>query len=233
MKKIVLLLFATSFVFAKNIDPKTTYTGNINNTLNVVLELKNKNGILSGFYFYEKKGIDIPLIGTIKNLVVELFELDYLNHKTAKITGILKNNVFSGKWENLVSKKSFPITFKQNNLEITPLPKSIAGIYKIKNEDETDKCDLSISITFVKGDYLYTIKAKNYSKKGKISFSRSLLEKTNYIIFEGLIPDEGGGTYVDGLFANNEITIQNYGNAMNYYVKLATCGGKYLNLMKK
>jgi hypothetical protein len=233
MRKITLLLFVTSFVFAKNIDPKKTYTGNINSKFSVVFELKNTNGILSGFYFYEKKGIDIPLIGTIKNQEVELFELDYLKHKTAKITGILKNNVFTGKWENLASKKSFPIIFKQNNLEITPLPKNIIGIYKIKNEEETDKCDLTISISFLKGDYFYNIKAKNYNKKGKVSFSRSLLEKTNYIIFEGLTPAEGSGTYVDGLFTNNEITIQNYGNAMNYYVKLAVCSGKYLNLVKK
>jgi hypothetical protein len=37
---------------------------------------------------------------------------------------------------------------------------------------------------------------------------------------------------IDGLFSEKEITIQNYGNAMNYYVKLDDCGEKYIHFNK-
>lgn len=35
-----------------------------------------------------------------------------------------------------------------------------------------------------------------------------------------------------GVLYENEITIQNYGNAMNYYVQLGACDVKYIHLIK-
>ena len=37
---------------------------------------------------------------------------------------------------------------------------------------------------------------------------------------------------IGGVLYKNEITIQNYGNAMNYYVKLGECDVKYIHLVK-
>ncbi|MFV0470407.1 MAG: hypothetical protein ACK5L7_00005, partial [Paludibacteraceae bacterium] len=38
---------------------------------------------------------------------------------------------------------------------------------------------------------------------------------------------------IQGVLYKNEITIQNTGNSMNYYVKIAECDQKYIHLIKK
>ena len=37
---------------------------------------------------------------------------------------------------------------------------------------------------------------------------------------------------IDAYYSPEKITIQNYGNAMNYYVKLYDCGEKYIHFKK-
>jgi hypothetical protein len=80
--------------------------------------------------------------------------------------------------------------------------------------------------------YYYQLNTNKRKAKGKIYFYRSLYEKSNYIIFDGLMCDEGC-TKIEGLCYENTIAIQNYGNAINQYTKLGECDKKYIELQKQ
>lgn len=49
------------------------FKGKIGKDLEVYFHLENKEGQVSGFYFYEKSGIDITLLGSIRNNFVTLY----------------------------------------------------------------------------------------------------------------------------------------------------------------
>lgn len=225
----------------------TNFTGKLGSKTDVVFSLKNINGKLNGFYFYDKIGIEIKLIGEITNGNATIYELDEQNIKQAKITGKFSQNGFMGKWESLLSKKVFPIQLKSTPKTIPSLPKNLIGTYKV---DEESKCDLNISISKNKDEYFYHFKSSKRKLKGKITFSRSLEENLVYINFYGIEWDEDSGdvtndsdeetssvndnlpTVVQGLLSDGEITIQNTGNAMNRYVKIGECDLKYIHLKK-
>jgi hypothetical protein len=105
-------------------------------------------------------------------------------------------------------------------------------------------CELSLDIKKLFGKYIYTMQVKNEIYSGDISLSKD--EDITYVTFEGIPWIENIGmlksingddfeemesveTYgVDGVLTDNgDIEIQNYGNAMNYYLKL-DCDEKYI-----
>lgn len=120
----------------------------------------------------------------------------------------------------------------------------MVGIY---NSDYT-QCKLSIDITKIKNEYLYNFNSKSRKFEGKVTFSRSLEEHLVYINFIGIkwAEDHGDVTneantnrpngdlpaVVQGLLDDGEIIIQNYGNAMNHYLKIGECDFKYIDLKK-
>lgn len=229
-------------------DFNRTFVGTINNKTDVVFSLKNKNGQLKGFYYYNKIGVEINLIGNINQGNVVLYELDYQNSKRAKITCKLLKNTFFGKWEDLSTGKTLPLQLKETNQSVPGLPKSLIGSYKLAKEEG---CNLTIGISKSKGAYYYHFKSTKRTLKGKVTFSRNLNEKVVYIHLNGIEwaensgdiskegPDDEGKeigdlpTTVDGLLSDNEIIIQNYGNAMNSYTKLGECSDeKYIHLKK-
>lgn len=257
MKKLFFLLVMMNFLifdqaFAsveKDILAETdfnkTFVGTINNKINVVFSLKNTNGKITGFYYYDQIGVEINLTGTINNGNVVLYELDYQNIKKAKIIAQFLGNTFSGMWFDLSTKRSFPIQLKEINKSIPSLPKTLIGTYK---SDSETPCVLTMKISKSKGEYYYHFKSTIRTLTGKVTFSRSLEENLLYISFNGIEwedysaevgPDDEPKetkylpTVVDGLLSDNQIVIQNYGNSMNAYTKLAECGDvKYIYLKK-
>ena len=232
-------------------DFEKNYTGTINKKINVVFHLKSINGIINGFYFYQEKGIDIKLKGKLLNNKMVLDEFDFFDNKVAQINIETKGKNIFGNWINSKTNKNLKIDLQETEYKIVDLPKSIEGIYKTEiNENEIETCNLTIKITKKNGEYYYNYKSESRNLNGKVSFSRNIEENEIYIVLEGIEWSEYSGDVsnqddenyeekelelpneIDGLFNENEITIQNSGNAMNYYVKLNDCGKKYIEFKK-
>ncbi|TDG36462.1 hypothetical protein EZJ43_08055 [Pedobacter changchengzhani] len=220
------------------------FIGKLNNNIDVVFSLINNGGKLTGFYYYDKIGIEIKLIGETVNGKTVLYELNNQNKKQAKITGTLTKNGFDGKWESLSTKKALILTLKPTNKPIPALPKNFVGAYSFYEKP----CKLDIVITKNDNGYFYNFDSTTRTLKGKVTFSRSLLENLVYINFNGIEWAEDDGdisnepdkdepnadlpTVIQGLLGENEIIIQNYGNAMNHYLKVGECDVKYIHLKK-
>ncbi|WP_222536880.1 hypothetical protein [Pedobacter polysacchareus] len=229
------------------VDFNKNFIGSINRKIDVVFSLKSINGKITGFYYYNKIGVEINLIGTIHNGDVLLYELDDQQKKKAKISGKLIGNTFLGKWEDLSIKKTFPIQLKQTNKSIPTLPKTLVGTYKF---DAESGCPLTIKISKVNGSYVYHFVSPVRTLKGKVTFSRSLDEKLVYINFNGIEWEDNTGaisdddldaesketqalpTSIGGLLSDGEITIQNSGNSMNAYTKIGECSAKFIQLKR-
>ncbi len=215
------------------------YFGQLNNNNNVYVQLSVKNNQVNGIYFYESQGIDIPLQGTMQGDSVVLFETDTAGTRTARISGTLSNNSFAGQWERLQDGKTYPLNFKATHKNIKPLP-VIAGTYR--NSAKT-VCKLTIIITRSNTGYDYRFQSPTRNLAGKVMISRGLNEGENYIMFQGIKWAEPGETAktnpaaasgLDGQLNDSEILIQNAGNAMNYFTKLAECeDDKYITLKKE
>lgn len=245
------LLHLGLFMLANILSATENFSGNfigkLGSKTEVVFSLKNSNGKLTGFYFYDKIGIEIKLVGEVINGNATIYELNYQNAKQAKITGKLTQSSFNGKWESLLSKKTLAVQLNATNKTIPTLPNNLIGMY---NLDEQDKCDLSINIIKSKGEYRYQFKSATRNLSGKVTFGRSLDENLVYINFHGIEWDEDIGdvtkdddrsnyprndnlpTVIQGLLNDDEIAIQNTGNAMNRYVKIGECDLKYIYLKK-
>jgi hypothetical protein len=222
-----------------------TYTGTINNKYDVVFYLENKEDTISGYYFYQKQGVDIPLKGQLSRNTITLYEVDSRNSKLAVIKGTISGNTITGTWEHLQTKKAYTIHLAETDKTIPVLPTQVEGTYK--NAVST-KCLFTLRIDKRNDAYFYTIQTAKQSFKGKVSFYRSLDEQANFIKLEGIPWAEYEGAIdgeqaikakkakapigIEGLLSQDEISIQNYGNAMNYYVKFADCGDKFIHLRK-
>ena len=119
---------------------------------------------------------------------------------------------------------------------------SIEGRYR--NSEET-ACELLLDI-FKSGDgYSYKFQIEDRLYEGNISIS--IVGDEKYVILEGIPwvknigpisngedPDdvEGYPAYgIDLYWNDHEMVLQNYGNAMNYYVKLE-CDDKFIRFVK-
>lgn len=120
---------------------------------------------------------------------------------------------------------------------------SIEGRYK---NSEDSACELLLDIIKSENGYSYKFLVKDKFYEGNITISVSENEK--YIILEGIPWIENKGSIDEGvdfdeveniptygisfLFeGNGMMMMQNYGNALNYYVKL-DCDEKYIQLIK-
>jgi hypothetical protein len=125
----------------------------------------------------------------------------------------------------------------------------ITGIYyAVALDGQSESCDMSVEIKKDGSGYLYEISLNGEKTRGKATLQKGD-DKQTYINFEGIKwaeyegdisndPEKGDTTSlelpvgIDGVIAGDEITIQNAGNAMNYYVKFAGCDEKYIRLVK-
>lgn len=125
------------------------------------------------------------------------------------------------------------------------LTPDIAGTYVM---DESRDCDLQISIIKTGSDFTYELKTIKRNVKGKISLSRGEGSEEMYINlldlpwdgYEGDVSKEKSNSKpgtkpqsLEMLYSDDALDIQNSGNAMNSYEKLAECGDKFIHLEKK
>lgn len=157
---------------------------------------------------------------------------------------------FSGcntnKKEPLVLKKEAQTLIKNSNKN----EEAVAGIYTaITDSNSTEDCKLTIELVRSKDKYNFTLKTNSRNIKGKARFVTNesgekyvVLEDIPWDEYEGDISNEEDSLNtkdveipvgIDFLYNKDTLTIQNYGNAMNYYTKLGECGAKYIQLVKK
>jgi hypothetical protein len=131
---------------------------------------------------------------------------------------------------------------------------AIEGTYKaiVTEGDESEPCQLTIVIRKKDGKYHYTLTLPGKVRKGGVTISKSddLKQFTCMLTFEGIqwASYEGDISNEDekhpakelelpvGItmgFMNNELTFQNYGNAMNSYTVIQECGQKFVYLAKQ
>ncbi|MFB9057209.1 hypothetical protein ACFFU9_10695 [Mariniflexile ostreae] len=195
---------------------------------------------------YNKKGLDslktkYLTIDLIKRL--ESLKLDY--------DLILNSNDVDTRWDDniLVKKDStnlniYNVSYTNGSSYIKIEITNTNGISKIsdienimneqpkKNGDSSDiknsfyskvfepynsNCDIYI---YIYGDSLFSIKEKGEIKmKGK--FKKTIDNNISYYHFEKL----------EGLYYNDSLDIQNYGNDMNQYIHFKSCDEKYIHFV--
>ncbi|MDR2862236.1 MAG: hypothetical protein LBV07_06795 [Syntrophobacterales bacterium] len=131
---------------------------------------------------------------------------------------------------------------KKPTADEVPVPFSeIEGQYR--NSAEVD-CELLLNITKSPQGYVYKFRVKDQLYEGNVGFT---VADENYVILEGIPweqnigqlgedddPEEmkGDPTYgIETIWTGDELVFQNYGNAMNYYVKI-NCDEKYITLIR-
>ena len=138
----------------------------------------------------------------------------------------------------------------QESVSQAASPEGIEGTYMvINNAENAEKCMMKITIEKTSDQYRYTFQSESRTLKGKLSLEADksgdgyyiTLEGIEWSEYEGALDDEGEPKEKDlalpvgiqGAIQENAITIQNYGNSMNYYQQLADCGDKYIVLQKQ
>jgi len=123
----------------------------------------------------------------------------------------------------------------------------IEGNYTLKQDVVTD-CKIFLSLFYKDGVLEYNMETNTRKLSGDAKIDLNEKEDGYYITFKniewseylGAIDNEGEESQEDlplpqdiqGVLYKDEITIQNSGNAMNYYVKLGECDVKYIHLIK-
>jgi hypothetical protein len=109
---------------------------------------------------------------------------------------------------------------------------ALPGYYRAKSG-----CPLSIRITKSGKQYFYVLKQNTGVKKGKLKIVKADEPGTMGIVLTGIRWAEYAAgrppVGLEGIWTTAGITIQNYGNAMNSYTKLAACGEKYIELSRQ
>ncbi|WP_162817982.1 hypothetical protein U0035_02250 [Niabella yanshanensis] len=97
--------------------------------------------------------------------------------------------------------------------------------YRLKTNTKQLQGDVIITPNEKQDGYYITLKDIEWSEyEGAVNFDEEEVKEQEDIA----LPQE-----VQGVLYENEITIQNTGNAMNYYVKFGDCDLKYIHLVKK
>ena len=96
--------------------------------------------------------------------------------------------------------------------------------YQLKTNTRQLHGDVIITPNEKRDGYYITLKDIEWSEyEGAVNFDEDTIQEQEDIA----LPRE-----VQGVLYENEITIQNTGNAMNYYVKFGECDLKYIQLVK-
>lgn len=139
------------------------------------------------------------------------------------------------------------VTQKDTNPEDAPTLFKIEGNYSVEENESSCKLELKLYYKNKQLYYQLVTNTKKYADKAEIELNE---EKDGYYITfkniewsenEGALDDEGEPIDkeitlpqdIQGVMYKNEITIQNSGNSMNYYVKIGDCDLKYIRLIKK
>jgi hypothetical protein len=151
------------------------------------------------------------------------------------------------------NKKKKPEILKKETQTLIDSNKNedpVAGIYAtIMDSNNANDCKLIIELVKSQGNYLFTLKTNSRNVKGKAKLVTNQSGE-KYVVLEDIPWDEYEGDIsneedtmrtkeieipkgIDFLYDKDTLTIQNYGNTMNYYTKLGECGAKFIQLVKK
>jgi hypothetical protein len=135
----------------------------------------------------------------------------------------------------------------ENSSSTETLLFDIEGDYSFS--DTLSKCDLTLVISNEIEYYEYKLTTPTRSLTGKISLEANKDDDTYNVLLNGIEWSEYYGALDDnsepmdqnvslpigleGTLGENEITIQNYGNAMNSFLQLGECDVKYIHLRKQ
>lgn len=100
-----------------------------------------------------------------------------------------------------------------------------SGAYKTSDE----ACPMELAITLKDGSYLYGFKSGKRKQNGRVEIKQT--DSGAYLTFKGLLGIRPKKE-VEGLYSEEKITIQNYGNSANEYLKFKDCDLKYIELEK-
>mgnify|MGYP003585327353 CR=1 FL=1 len=138
-------------------------------------------------------------------------------------------------------------THPENNIEKSrKLLFDIEGEYFFKAE--TTGCKMNLTLYYANNQLKYKLKTNTREISDNATLQLNERKDGYYITFEniewseylGALDEEGNPIEenlslpqeISGELNENEIIIQNYGNAMNYYMKLGECDVKYLYLIR-
>lgn len=123
----------------------------------------------------------------------------------------------------------------------------IEGKYVIEKDDSS--CEISLVLSYNRDQLVYklTTNTRTLADRAEIELNEHkdgyylTLTNIEWSENEGALNEEGEPidpdvtlpTEVQGLIQKNQITIQNAGNSMNYYVQIGECDAKYIHLIKK
>jgi len=125
----------------------------------------------------------------------------------------------------------------------------IEGLYTLA--DTNSCCKMELRIHRNKKQFNYQLNTATRQWQGDVLLTVNEKKDGYYITLQGIEWSEYEGVVdpdepeeelkeetafpqdVQGVFYYNEITIQNTGNSMNYYVKFDDCDLKYIHLVKK
>ncbi|NDV69008.1 hypothetical protein [Dysgonomonas sp. 25] len=221
-------------------------------TTKIYAHLEKRGSELEGFYFEEESGIETSIRGSINQQdgTISIGAWNKKEGHTIKIEGLLKDGGFAGEWTDRRTDEKAPVKLKEIETNFTS-SSEIVGIYTISNEEysESGNCPVRAKIERKDGKYLYTLTIDRTQYRGDVSFTREIgrYGEIAYITFEGFkwaenlgdISDEDAehiatDTYgLEGVWEKKGISIQNYGNSMNYYVKIRECDCKFIFLKKE
>jgi len=100
------------------------------------------------------------------------------------------------------------------------------GIYKT---EDPKSCPIALTIISKIDGYHYTIKIKSKVLEGRLKISK--IKDEVYLSFVGLIAKKPKYE-VEGQYIDNNVVIQNEGNAMNKFTIFGACDDKYIELKK-
>nr|WP_157536329.1 hypothetical protein [Mucilaginibacter sp. L294] len=130
-------------------------------------------------------------------------------------------------------------------------PVIVQGYYESRAmEGEDDSCDISATIQKAGNKYYYKLEAAGKTYRGILKVMKGDHNQERHIIFSGIkwALNEGDVSHlkddespeplplpigIAGVLSNNEIKIQNSGNAMNHYIQLDACDMKYIRMVKQ
>lgn len=188
---------------------------------------------------------------TALTLILFAFLLHSCKEKEQKIT---KSEIQS---EDTISKVSPVLSVNKKEDLSTPLDSvitknekllfDIEGNYTFKDDDA--KCKIDLKLYFEKKQLKYKIKTSRRDITANADIKLNEQKDGYYVTFYNLEWSENSGAAepdgdqseedsplpqeVEGMLNQDEIIIQNYGNAMNYYVKLGECDVKFIHLIRK
>lgn len=109
-------------------------------------------------------------------------------------------------------------------MELNIYPREKQFAYRLKTSTRQLHGDVVITLNEKQDGYYITLKGIEWSEyEGAVTPGEDEMQAQEDIA----LPRE-----VQGVLYENEITIQNTGNAMNYYVKFGDCDLKYIHLVK-